>query len=128
MPGIDREFVCIRATVEIGLGLTCHKKVIHLDLATKHTSMAMTHSLQNDVRGLTEQKENSSLITKAGDSDMEERNQQEAIHYITLHYITLHYITSHQNMWHKHNTLFCLQQNLTHPAVTTMLYLQAVTP
>ena len=122
MPGIDREFVCIRATVEIGLGLTCHKKVIHLDLATKHTSMAMTHSLQNDVRGLTEQKENSSLITKAGDSDIwrSETSKKQ--------FITLHYITSHQNMWHKHNTLFCLQQNLTHPAVTTMLYLQAVTP
>ena len=91
MPGIDREFVCIRATVEIGLGLTCHKKVIHLDLATKHTSMAMTHSLQNDVRGLTEQKENSSLITKAGDSDIW-RSETSKKQFITLHYITLHLI------------------------------------
>ena len=49
---------------------------------------------------------------------LEERNQQEAIH---------HYITSHENMWHKHHTLFCLQLNLTHPAVTTMLYLRDVT-
>ena len=49
---------------------------------------------------------------------LEERNQQEAIH---------HYITSHENMWHKHHTLFCFQLNLTHPAVTTMLYLRDVT-
>ena len=88
MPGIDREFVCIRATVEIGLGLTCHKKVIHLDLATKHTSMAMTHSLQNDVRGLTEQKENSSLITKAGDSDIW-RSETSKKQFIALHLFKL---------------------------------------